>query len=140
MLDEDTLEDAPQRGIKCLAKDALKVREIKKSSFMMNFREFIYHIRKKVQPSRLGEAYVLGLRNAYDVVVRAFEAWEESHEDYAVLVDEAIIDAESDDIEETLQLYSDAQVLFEMEMKEEGYYCEDTFAEALREASRIRLK
>ena len=87
MLDEDTFYDAPQRGIKCLAKDALKIREIKKSSFTKSFWEFIYRIQaREIGGVRLGEAYVLSIRNAYSVMVRAFEAWEESHEDYAVMM------------------------------------------------------
>ena len=100
MSDEHTFDDAPQRGIRYLAEEAMKIREINKSSFTRSFWEFIYRIQAKVAGgSRLGEAYVLSIRNAYNVTVRAFEAWEESHEDYAVLGDEAIIDAESDNME-----------------------------------------
>ena len=106
---EDTFAEALQGGIKDSAKVAKKSRRNKKSSFIMRYEEFLYLIKtegQSRQSHQLEEAcdcacdYSTEVNGALSAMHGAFEALAESHEDYVVLVDEAIIDAESDYIEE----------------------------------------
>ena len=128
MSGEDTFEDAPQGGIKDLIKKAKKDRQNKKPIFMRSFMEF-FHLVKDGQPrSLLEEAkHSIDIRNAYEVLVQAFEVWEKSHREYADLVG-LTINAEGEFYDSPINLYSEAQVMLcqtfcnEREREEEGHF------------------
>ena len=77
MSNEDTITDAPQGGIRDVAKEAKKAkkaRDYNKSSFTMKHKTFQKAVEGgKVHGSRLDEKY--------DFMVRAYEALEKSHKD-----------------------------------------------------------
>ena len=78
MSNEDSLTDAPQGGIGDRVKEAKKARGKKKTIFMRSYNNvFQNFVKGKMQGSQLKEAY--------DVIVRAYEALEKSHDDYEEL-------------------------------------------------------
>ena len=113
MSNEDNFADDPQGGIRDRAKEAKKARERKKTIFTRSYNAFQNRVKGKMQGSQLKEAY--------DVIVRAYEALEKSHDDYEDLVEKATIDAEGDYLEESFQLYSEAQVTYFQLIEEEGF-------------------
>ena len=113
MSNEDTFADDPQGGIRDRANEAKKARGRKKTIYMRSYNAFQNLVKSKMQGIQLKEAY--------DVIVRAYEALEKSHDDYEDLVEKAIIDAEGDYLEESFQLYSEAQVTYFQLIEEEDY-------------------
>ena len=104
MSNEDTFDDALQGGIRDRAKEAKKTRQKMKSSFTRKYNAFQYLVKAEVQDNELKEAY--------DDLVRAYEALEKSHENYVDLVEEAIGDAEDGYLDESSLLHSKARVIF----------------------------
>ena len=74
MSNEDTFDDALQGGIRDRAKEAKKTRQKMKSSFTRKYNAFQYLVKAEVQDNELKEAY--------DDLVRAYEALEKSQLDY----------------------------------------------------------
>ena len=99
-----SFSDAPKGGIKNSTKVAKKCRGNKMLSFTRRYNEFHDLVKAKVQRSLLKEAF--------DVMDRAFWDLKKSHEDYSLLVEEEIIDAEGDYLEEPFQLLRKADAVF----------------------------
>ena len=80
MSNEDTVDDAPQGGIRDRVKEAKRTRGNKKSSFTKGYNRFQCLVKAKSEVSEIKESY--------DALVQAYEVLEKAHENYNLLVDE----------------------------------------------------
>ena len=113
MSNEDTVDDAPQGGIRDRVKEAKRTRGNKKGSFTKRFNKFKERVEAKVGASIL--------KGYYDALAQALEDLEMAHEDYADLVGDDIIEEDENYLKEPAKQMLEADVMYSQMKAQEGF-------------------